>query len=110
MRANRLSQTTARISGATISWGKRAAASLVNSPCCGGALGNPAHHGDAARDDLAMIELGNPGEARALGDDQSQQELAVGAEHLLLEQREEGFENGMRRARRARSPPGSRLR
>ena len=92
---------TAISSGATISCGKRAAASVANSPLARARSASARISAEAARDDLAIVELGDGREARALGDDQPQQQLAARAEHLLLEQREEGIEHVSRRARRA---------
>ena len=62
-----------------------------------------AHQPEPARDDLAIVELGDGRKARALGDDQAQQQLALGAEHLLLEHGEEGVERRGGRHGRARS-------
>src|SRR5581483_6248808 len=57
----------------------------------------PPHQGETPGDDLAIVELGNGREARALGDDEAQQQLALGAQDLLVEQGEEGLERLGRR-------------
>ena len=55
------SQITAMSSGATMSCGKRAGASLANSPLATARSATAAHQLQAARDDLAIVELGDAG-------------------------------------------------
>jgi hypothetical protein len=50
----------------------------------GAAAQDGAHQIGAARQDLAVIEFGQPGKARTLGDDHVQDAAAIGADHVAI--------------------------
>ncbi len=58
-----------------------------------GALSQHAHQLEPPGDHLAVVELGEGRKARSLGDDEAQQQLALGAQHFLLEQGKGEIEN-----------------